>query len=248
MATRGDSTGTMKRGDDVLRLLRKDWSVFSPRHRIFVLGVFLLAALQAVAVDEAYFLLGVALAAAVAAYVPVVEWYERTDPMLHSLPVERGTVVAARHLCAMLGMATAGIAWNATGRVLRPILHTGSSDPAFWMTLEGGLTYSITVTVLAVSFFPLYFRLGLGRGVVAFAVTTLALLTVGYGTAELAAGPAASGAGGLVTPSSLVGSRVDALIASLGTVGTVSMTLALLVGAFGVSIMISRRWFESREF
>lgn len=248
MATQGDSTGTMKRGDDVLRLLRKDWSVFSPRHRIFVLGVFALAALQAVAVDEAYFLLGVVLAAAVAAYVPVIEWYERTDAMLHSLPVERETVVAARHLCAILGMATAGIAWNATGRVLRPILYTGSSDPAFWMTLEGSLTYSIAVAVLAVSFFPFYFRLGLGRGVAAFAVTTLALLTVGYGTAELAAGPTASGATGLVTPSSLIGSRVEALLGSVGPAGTISMTLAGLVGAFGVSILISRRWFETREF
>ncbi len=247
MATRGDSAG-MNGVGGVLLLLRKDWSVFTLRHRIFVLGVFLLAALQAVTVDEAYFLLGIALAAALAVYVPVIEWYQSTDQMLHSLPVKRGTVVAARHLVTILGMATAGIVWNTTGRILRPILGSGSSDPAFWMTLKGCLTYSLAVAILAVSFFPLYFRLGMGRGVAAFAVIALVLLSVGYGTAELAAGPAASGAAGLITPSSLIGSRVDALLGSVGPAGTIAVTLAGVAGAFGISTGLSRRWFGRREF
>ncbi|UCG89027.1 MAG: ABC-2 transporter permease [Gemmatimonadota bacterium] len=247
MATRGDSAG-MNGGGGVLLLLRKDWSIFTLRHRIFVLTVFLMAALQAVVVDEAYFLLGVALAAALAVYVPVIEWYQGTDPMLHSLPVKRGTVVAARHVVTILGMATAGIVWNTTGRILRPILGGGGSDPAFWMTLEGGLTYSLAVAILALLFFPLYFRFGMGRGIAAFAVMTLVLLAVGYGTAQLAAGPAAPGAVGLITPSSVIGSRVDTLLASVGPAATVTVTLAGMAGAFGISIGLSRRWFATREF
>lgn len=46
-----------------------------------------------------------ALALVLSTYVPVIEWYQETDPMLHSLPLGRGTVVVARYAVAFLGMS-----------------------------------------------------------------------------------------------------------------------------------------------
>ncbi|MGW8264756.1 MAG: ABC-2 transporter permease [Longimicrobiales bacterium] len=247
------STSTVK---VVLRLLRMEWAVFHLWGRIAVFGCFVLAALQVVYVDELYLLLGVLLAATLAVYVPVVEWFQETDPMLHSLPIDRDAVVLARYLVAALAGTVAGIIWNAAGRILMPLLRAGGEDPAMWMTMEGGLTFVLAVGLMAILFLPLYFRMGMGRGAVAFLGLSLGLFFLAYGTSGLAWGPASGLAGSealaggfpLVPPSALIRSRVSALLGNMGLAGTLSLILVLLAAAFYASIRLSQRWYRRREF
>jgi hypothetical protein len=248
----------------ILPLLRKEWLVFDLRGRISVFGIFLLAAVQVIYVDELYLLLGLALAAALAVYVPVVEWYQEADPMLHSLPIHRDTVVVARYLVAVLAGTVAGVVWSAAGRILLPLLDAGRENPALWMTLEGGLTFVVALGLMAAVFFPLYFRLGLGRGAVAFLMLSIAVLFLAYGTAGLggdagnglaagspghAPGPVPSFGGfPQVPPSALVRARISGLMGSLGVSGTLAFILVFLAVIFYASIRLSRRWYREREF
>jgi len=243
-------------GKTLLTLLRKDWVVFDLRGRVFLLGIFILAAVQVLYVDELYLLLGLVLAGALAVYVPVVEWYQETDSMLHSLPINRDLVVLARYLVAILAGSLAGLVWNAAGRILLPLLDAGRENPAMWMTLEGGLTFILAVGLMVVLFFPLYFRKGLGGGTAAFLGLSLALLLLAYGTAGVAQGPVGEVPGGaspfggfpIVPPSTLVRTRIDALLESAGVAGTLALILAFLGVAFYASIKLSQRWFREREF
>jgi len=248
MTTRTDSPGVAAPRAPLVQLLRNEWTVFTLRDRFFILGVFFLASLQAVPVDEAFFVLGVVLAGALSFYVPVIEWYQETDPMLHSLPLRRGSVVVGRYIVALLAGGIAGIAWTTTGRLLLPILDAGRTTPAMWMTIEGGLTFLIAVGLLVSLFFPLYFRFGMGKGALAFLGASLGLLALGYGTADLAGGPAQPGTLGLIPPSALIGARVVSLMGSLGPAGTLTVVLVGVALIYGASLRLSQRWFEGREF
>ena len=96
MQTDRPSFATSSTRDSVATLLRKERFVFRPQDRFLVFGIFFLPALQAVAIDEFYFILGIAFTATLAIWVPVIEWYQEADQMLHSLPVRRDAVVVAR--------------------------------------------------------------------------------------------------------------------------------------------------------
>jgi hypothetical protein len=239
-------------GRTVIRLLRKEWAVFDLRGRLSVFGVFTLAAIQVVHVDEVYLFLGLALAGSLAVYVPVVEWFQETDPMLHSLPVDRDTVVLARYGVAILAGTLAGIVWNAAGRILLPVLDAGRVNPSLWMTLDGVLTFALALGFMAALFFPLYFRLGMGRASVTFLGLSLILLALAYATAGWGWGPAAKPAGPAahflaIPPSALIRTRVSALLSSLGVAGTLTLVLVGLALLFFASIRISQHALRKRE-
>lgn len=248
MTTTPDLRGSAAAPAPLASLLRKDWLVFTPRHRMFVLAVFVLAALQTLPSDEAFFILGVAFAGTLSIYVPVIEWFQETDPMLHSLPVRRGTVVLARYLMAIAAGGVAGVAWTTTGRLLLPILDAGRTAPGMWMTLDGALTFLVAVGLLVSFFLPLYFRFGMGKGALAFLGMSVGLLALGYGTAGLAGGPARPHTVGLLPPSTLIQARVAALMGSLGPAGTLTVLLVGIAAIYGASLKLSQRWFETQEF
>lgn len=239
-------------GRAVLHMLRKERVVFDLRGRVAVFGIFLLAALQVVSVDEVYLLLGVALAATLAVYVPAVEWFQETDTMLYSLPVDRETVVVARYLVVVITGTLAGVVWNGAGRILLPILAAGREDPAIWMTLEGGLTFALAVGLMAALFFPLYFSFGMGRGAIAFLGMSVVILALAYVTSDLAWGPATEHTApgthlAVVLPSALIRSRVSALLSGLGVAGTLTVVLVVLALVFYASIRISQYGLRRRE-
>jgi hypothetical protein len=234
-------------------LLGKDLAVFSRRDRIIVFGAFFLAALQTVPNDEAFFLIAVALAGALIVYVPVVEWFQDTDPMLHSLPARRATVVLARYVSALAGLGLAGIAWVSAGWLLGTILDAHAAGPALWGTFEGLVTFSVSICFLVSLFLPFHFRMGMGRGSLAFLGLVPVLLIAGYGTAGVAWGPASGGASGvaglpLFPPSSLVSSRISALVGAVGPGWALAAIIVAMGSILAFSERLSVRWLKSREF
>ena len=242
MGTKPDSVRSVRSGAGTGSLLRKEWIVFSPRHRFYLFGVFFLAALQTVTLDEAYCLAGIALAAALALYVPAMEWHQGTERLLFSLPVARSKVVITRYLVAVLSVGIAWTAWSVTGRLLFPLLDAARSGPAPWRTLEGGLAFITSTALLFCLFFPLYFRLGMGRGVMAFLAVGLGLLVLDYAVA----GPAIHAP--FAPPCSVLLARMRLLIQTLGSAGALWMTLAVAAALFSASATLSMHWIEKREF
>ena len=248
MVSRPDPLNPRCRGASVADLLRKEWMVFWFRGPLFLFGVYVLASLQTVFVDEASFLLNVALAGALALYVPVIEWYQESDKMLHSLPVSRSAVVITRYLIAMMAGGIAGISWSATGRLLLPFLDAQRATPAMWMTLEGVLTFILATGLLFALFLPLYFRLGMGKGALGFLALSLILLATGYGTRGLATGSVGPGTLPFPAPSGLIRMRVSALLGGMGVAGTLTTILLGTALLLGLSLWLSQRWYERREF
>lgn len=248
MSTRSDLSNAVDGGASLARLFRKEWMVFSYRGPFFVFGIYILAALQTVRLEEAFFLVNVALAGTLAVYVPVIEWFQESDPMLHSLPLSRNTVVVMRYLVAVVAGAVAGLAWSTTGHLLFPILSSGSASPPMWTTLDGILTFFLAVGLLFALFLPLYFRLGMGRGALMFLLSSLALLAAGYGALGLTGVPAGLGATPVPLPSDLIRMPIAALGDGLGPAGTLTAILLGTALLFGSSLKLSQRWFGKREF
>jgi hypothetical protein len=232
----------------VAQLLRKEWKVFWFRGPLFLFGVYVLASLQTLFVDEAFFLLNVALAGGLAFYVPVIEWYQESDKMLHSLPVSRSAVVITRYVIAVMAGGIAGLAWSATGRFLLPFLDAQRATPAMWMTLEGVLTFILSTGLLFALFLPLYFRLGMGKGALGFLALSLILLGTGYGTRGLATGSGGPGTLPFPAPSGLIRMRISALLGGMGVAGTLTTILLGTALLLGLSLRLSQRWYERREF
>ncbi|MEJ2187255.1 MAG: ABC-2 transporter permease [Gemmatimonadota bacterium] len=237
----------------ILRLLRKDVAVFRPRDRAVVALVFILGALQTVRYDPAYLWFGIMLAGALVAVVPVVEWRLDTDRMLSSLPVPRGTVVTARYLSAVLACAIAWVAWVAVGYLLAPLLDAGRTGPALWATLEGTMTYAVLSGLLVALFLPLYFRLGLGRAVLAFAFMAPALYLAAVGVARAVGfepGPAAPGSigtlAGLPGPGTMSRVAVGRFLARTGSPGAVVVVSGMAV-LLALSAGVSKRMFSGRD-
>jgi ABC-type transport system involved in multi-copper enzyme maturation permease subunit len=253
MATMTETAKVRIGSGEIACLLRKDLRVFILRDRVLLFGIFFLASLQAFFTEEAFFWLGVLLAGSLAAYVPVIEWIQETDPMLHSLPVRRTAVVTARYLSALFAGVVACISWISAGLLLRTFLDPTRGDPVLWMSPEGLLTYSLAVSVSLALFLPLYFRFGLGRGISVFLVlggfllaSLVALAGAGTGgEGGTLSGPAARPA--FVTPAVLFRERASELMASLGPVSVLALVLAGAGVLLFLSALLSTRWLQGRD-
>ena len=223
----------------VFGLLRKDLAVFIPRDRFLVALVYLLAHPMVLPHEEAFFWLGIGLAGALALYVPIMEWHQETDRMLSSLPVRRATVVISRYISSLIACGVAGVAWISTGHLLAPLLDTlldgGRATPGMWTTFEGILTFFTMSGLLIALFLPLYFRFGMGRGVIVYLGMSFALFV-------LASLPA-----GVVMPGAAVQAWISAMTASVGPGWILFLILVGIGAAMTLSGRLSVRWFERRD-
>ena len=253
MATRTEPVGRASGNAPVAHLLRKDLAVFIPRDRWLFSLIFLLATVQTFLHDEAFFWLCVALAGALVAVVPVIEWRLETDRLLGSLPVSRHAIVKARYISAALAGLFAASAWTVTGRLLAPVLAPDRAMPGMWTTLEGVLTFLLVVAVLVALFLPLYFRFGLGRGAGVFFLACIALLVLA-GFLPAAGTPMGTPAGAttdiraiITPPSQPVRSAVTHMMESLGPVGATGVLVGGVAVIWLLSIGVSVRWFQRRD-
>jgi hypothetical protein len=192
----------------VAATLRKDLAVFVPRDRFLVGLVYLLGHPTVLPNQEAFFWLGVGLAAALVVYIPVIEWYQESERMLSSLPIRRSALVLSRYFSSMLACGLSVVAWVCSGRLLSPLLVPLFSgvEPtrALWTTLEGVLALLVVVVTMTALFLPLYFRFGLGRGILLFFGLFL-ILQIGFALLTRSVSPGKELAGALAVGISSIG-------------------------------------------
>ena len=155
--------------------------------------------------------------------------------MLSSLPVRRTTVVYSRYLSSMLACGAAGIAWVSTGALLAPLLDPGRTTPGMWTTLPGILTFFLMAGLLISLFLPLYFRFGMGLGLIAFVTMSFALYV-------LAGLP-----GGMFKPGAALEGLVSDMTRAVGPWLSLILILAIEGALLTLSARMAARWFKRRD-
>ncbi len=154
----------------MLDLVWKDLVVARrPLMIVLPFGVLQLAATASVG---PVFLPAALLLAAVLAFGSIpIEEAQRTEILWNSLPVRRGTIVAARYVTALTGMlAGLGLSWVVAQVVSRLMGNSGAPFAGF-----PALAMLLAILALAAAvFLPLYFCCGLGRAVILFSVAGIA--------------------------------------------------------------------------
>jgi len=157
-----------------------------------------------------------------------IEEAQGTETTWCSLPVDRSQIVLARYSTTLLAILLGlGLSWA----VSAGSLGLAAQSSAFFM-----------LTVAASLFLPCYFRLGIGRGMMVFAIVMLGILVlfaaVGALISFLANGSA------LPDADSVAAVRAWLLpLVPFAAIALVTMALAMAA----VSALLSVRWYSARD-
>ncbi len=185
----------------------------------------------------------------------VLEDRNKTEALYISLPVKRATVVRARYLLAgILILAGGAVIFSLLGPI-NAFLKTRNprADIGILMTTEGGAGFLISLGFACILYLPLYFWLGFGRGSAIFSLVLLGLGLGLTGIGQLAA-RWLGWRGLLFTTETLKdpGSGIIQVLGrtreSIGTALFIGMIFAALVVLSFISLRLSERLYERREF
>jgi len=125
----------------------------------------------------AFMIAGAALITGCLGITVLIEDLFRTEAYFSSLPLRRSTIVQARYLLAGLLMLGGGIIVFAYGRLVNSMtwLRAVKLNLGVIMTLEGVMGYVLAMAILVGLYFPFYFRFGLVRGSLGFAIAVAGL-------------------------------------------------------------------------
>ena len=211
----------------MLSLVGKDFRVIA-LHLCLIVPMFGLAMCSALLVGKVFLFLSCGLAAMLVAASPAMEYGLGADSFVHSLPVSRALVVKARYASSLL-LASACLTMMASMAVIfaATVAAHGAVWPA-WVALDTALAAVIYVSVFISIFLLCVFRLGMGAGGVVSAVILAVLAPLGIR---------------LVTPADLA-----ALINAVGGILAVAGVILLMALVIWLSMRISIRGYERREF
>ncbi|OGD27681.1 MAG: hypothetical protein A2Y56_03175 [Candidatus Aminicenantes bacterium RBG_13_63_10] len=178
----------------------------------------------------------------------------KTEVLYGSLPLTRGRIVRGRYLLTGFLSAGALVVAFAYGSLLRSVF--GIDDLRLSLSALGsmeGLTgYALAVAFLAALYFPLHYRLGAGKAVLAFFLSLLVLAVAVPGLGQLGLIPAP-----LARFVSSPGFLKDIGLGIIGMIGRVSLALGtplFLAAAVGlasivlaVSIRLATRFYEKTD-
>jgi hypothetical protein len=179
----------------------------------------------------------------------------RTEAFYCSLPLRRSTIVLGRYVLAGILAPAGGILVFLYAHLLNSVTLFGPTKIALapFLTVEGVTTFVLFMAVLVSLYLPFYFRYGLGRGTLAFAA---AVLVLAAGIAGL--GRLAVALFNLRSPLFTAEFLKDPGLGMLRTFAAVKETLslpaflaavlALLMGAVLLSVTLSVRFYQKREF
>jgi hypothetical protein len=179
----------------------------------------------------------------------------KTEAFYASLPLKRSTVVLARYVLTALLSLAGGIFVFFYAYILTSVvkLRFIKIDLKSLLTFGGITGFVLFIAFLAALYFPFYFRHGLGRGSFIFAAVLLALGIVVTGLERLAAnifhltGPLFT-ADFLKDPGLGILLAIGGIRHSLGLPLFVGATFTLMAGMLAISIRLSIRFYQKREF
>jgi ABC-type transport system involved in multi-copper enzyme maturation permease subunit len=161
----------------------------------------------------------------------VIEETQGTEATWCSLPVDRHQIVLARYATTLLAITLGlGISWAVSAGTLGVMAQSS----AFF-----------TLTVTASLFFPCYFRLGVGRGVMVFAIVSLGIVVLLAGVGALFSFMTEGSALPEAPDKQQIAAAEVWLQGLAPLLASVLIVTALAVA--GVSAFLSVRWYSARD-
>ena len=197
----------------------------------------------------AFMIAGAALIMGCLGVAVFIEDFFKTEAYFSSLPLRRSTIVQARYLLAGLLTLGGGIIVFAYGGLVNSMtwLRAVKINLGAIMTFEGVMGYVLALAILVGLYFPFYFRFGLARGSLGFAITLLGLsLGLAAVLALLNENPFKS-ADFLKDPGIGIVWAIGQVKDELGPPLFIATGLVLTVGVFWISLRLSTRFYEKRD-
>ena len=238
----------------MLKLWAKDF-VVSRWLWLLILGADILYLRPPFSQELAFMISGIGLVLVWVFVTLFLEDRYKTEVFYASLPLKRSTVVLARYvLVGFLALVSA--AWTFVhGYLLNSVvkLRFIRIDLRSLFSVEGIAGYFFFAAFLAALFFPFYFKLGLGLGALIFAVVCLALGSLFF-VFQFLATEALHLTGPLSMPEFLkdpglgILRAIGGIKASLGVPLFIGALIVFMAGMLFISIRLSIRVYEKREF
>jgi ABC-2 family transporter protein len=179
----------------------------------------------------------------------------KTETFYASLPLRRSSIVLARYILTGL-LSLAGLAFVFLyGYLLTSVvkLRWMTIDLGSLLSLDGITGFALFTAFLAALYFPFYFRHGLAKGSFIFAAVLLGLAIVLAGAERLAANvlhltETLFTAEFLKDPGLGIVRAIGTVRDSAGLPLFVGAAFILLAGMLAVSIRLSIRFYQKREF
>jgi len=160
-----------------------------------------------------------------------IEESQGTEATWCSLPVDRRQIVVARYATTLLAITFGlGISWAVSAGTLG-------------LTVQSSTFFLLTI--MASLFLPCYFRLGLARGLMAFAIVSLGILVLLAGVGALVSFLMDGSAIPDVPDELRVAASEAGLQRLAPLVAKVLIATALTVA--GASALLSARWYSTRD-
>ena len=213
-------------------LLARDVRLVAPYLWLIVPG-HVLWCVQAFLSPSLYFWASLAAALGWTAAIVTIEWRADADRVVAGLPVTRATIVQARYVSALGGLALGAALYLLYGYVVSAVASEATlhrwHGVAGWTSLDGVLAFAVAGYALIIGFLPFFFRFNLPLGASLFAVSAGLMVS-----AVMALGGFAGFSWSLSGASSIGWPAWLAAVA-----------VAVALGAF--STWLSVRFYESRD-
>jgi len=232
-------------------LLAKDLRQLGP-WALLILPAHAVLAANGIFSPEFYFWWSAGLALGFTVLLLTLEWRLDAERFVASLPVSRAEVVKARYAAtlAVAVVATAlfglyGEALTSMGRHRLPRIWAGRLPG--WESWEGYLALFLVLSLVSLTFLPFHFRLGFGRGSVAFLATALPTALLSVLAARGLGEGASSAAAHAPLPSEAIRTALAAQAGQWGAGSTAAASLIAVALLGFLSVRLSIRFYDRRD-
>lgn len=185
----------------------------------------------------------------------ILEDKYKTEAFYCSLPLRRSTIVLGRYVLAAFLAPAGGILVLLYAHLLNSLTLFGPTkiDLGPLLTVEGVTAFAVFMAIFVSLYFPFYFKSGLGRGTLAFAAAVF-VLAAGFAGMGRLADVLFNLKSSLLTPEFLKdpGLGIMRILAAvknaLSLPGFLAAAFILLAGAVLLSVRLSVRFYQKREF
>lgn len=227
----------------ILALVRKDFKIIR-RYLWIAIPVFLSYGAMFVVTTRSY-LLACGIFSAAAAISPMwIETVMKSDLLVCSLPVSRTQIVAGRYVSCLVFILV-----GAAGTLLYGLLLDRLFDQASFGANADLPAFISRIGMAFVGlslFLPFFFRLGLGKGIVAFALGVASIVCAGIVT-SVVIHLARAGVFRSYTPARLIGFLLRISQATRSGGGLIA-AIVIGAGVCGASFAVSNRLYARRDF